>query len=297
MSDILSSENFGDKIYNRFPPIYQEDDVKENFALKRYIQSLADGGFKYSIDEINGLLDLVNPDKTDEKVLPILFKQYGLEVFNGIPANYLRYLLPRLGKAWSKKGSLSVIEFISSSLSGIKTRTDVRYDKDGNPLITVTFEMDYSMGDYFPDVEQFNRLLKNFIPFYCDMVIHYMYMYHEIARLKGKDTETLKITDTKEENGVIPSHSMTKYVAQLNLNDKQLNDDFELNEVESTTDETDYYEDTITYGITESASFGRSLGVALTNNFSHTLNNNFGTNTTNCYDVIIENGERRIAFC
>ena len=77
MSNILNSEYFGLKIYNRFPPKYREDDVGQNFALKRYLQALSDGGFKYSIDEINGIADLKDPDKVDSKVLPILFKQIG----------------------------------------------------------------------------------------------------------------------------------------------------------------------------------------------------------------------------
>ena len=117
MSNILDSEDFGLKLYNRFPPKYREDDISQNYALKRYLQSLADGGFKYAIDEINGIIDLIDPNKVNTEIFPILFSQYGLEIFKGIPENYLRYLLPKLGEAWSKKGSLSVIEFISSSIT------------------------------------------------------------------------------------------------------------------------------------------------------------------------------------
>ena len=45
MSNILNSEDFGLKIYNRFPPKYREDDVGQKLALKRYLQALSDGGF------------------------------------------------------------------------------------------------------------------------------------------------------------------------------------------------------------------------------------------------------------
>ena len=121
MSNILNSEDFGLKIYNRFPPKYREDDVGQKYALKRYIESASEGGFKHAIDDVNGITNLIDPDKVSSTVLPTLFQQYGLEIFNGIPEEYLRYLLPKLGEAWSKKGSLSVIEFITSSLSGIKT--------------------------------------------------------------------------------------------------------------------------------------------------------------------------------
>ena len=47
---LLSSEDFGLKIYERFPPAYREIDEHFNLALKRYLQSLSDGGFKYSIE-------------------------------------------------------------------------------------------------------------------------------------------------------------------------------------------------------------------------------------------------------
>ena len=177
MSNILNSEDFGLKIYNRFPPKYREDDAKENFALRNYLQVLSEGGFKYSIDEINGILNLIDPNNVDSKVLPMLFKQQGLEIFNGIPEQYLRYLLPKLGEAWSKKGSLSVLEFITSSLSGVKTSTEVIYEEGKeDPFVAVRLEMDYNIGDYFPEAEHFNRLLKNFVPFYCDVILLYSYL-------------------------------------------------------------------------------------------------------------------------
>lgn len=205
MSNILSSKDFGLKIYNRFPPKYREDDVSQKYALKRFLESLSDGGFKYAIDDINGILNLIDPDKVNAKILPILFKQYGLEIFNGIPEEYLRYLLPRLGEVWSKKGSLSAVEYVTASISGIKTITEVDYDENGNPLIDVKLEMDYNIGSYVPDTEQFNRLLKNFMPFYCDFTLVYSYMFYESQILWSKDLETMDITETKDETSRLQS--------------------------------------------------------------------------------------------
>lgn len=206
MSNILNSDDFGLKLYNRFPPKYREDDVAQGFALKRYLQALSDGGFKYSIDEINGITHLIDPDKIDAKVLPVLFKQYGLDIFNGIPEEYLRYLLPRLGEAWSKKGSLSVVEFITSSLSGTKTTTEVSYDNENNPTITVILEMDYNIGDYFPEAEQFNRLLRSFVPFYCDLNLLYSYVFFEVQTLTERiEKEHLVINDKIIDSGKVSS--------------------------------------------------------------------------------------------
>lgn len=193
MSNIFNSDDFGLKIYNRFPPKYREDDVGQNFALKRFIEAMSEGGFKHSIDEINGIINLIDPDKVDSEVFPLLFKQYGFDIFNGLPVEYLRYLLPRLGETWSKKGSLSVIDLITSSISGIKSSSDVDYDEHENPTINVRFEMDYSTGMYFPETGQFARLLEKFIPFYCDINVLYSYMFYDSSVLVGKDNSSMNI--------------------------------------------------------------------------------------------------------
>ena len=249
MSNILNSEDFGLKIYNRFPPKYREDDVGQNFALKRYLQALSDGGFKYSIDEINGIADLKDPDKVDSKVLPILFKQYGLDIFNGIPEEYLRYLLPKLGEAWTKKGSLRVIEFITSSITGVKTDTEVKFDSQENPLINVKFEMDYNLKGYFPESNQFMRLLENFVPFYCDLGLVYSYLFYENQILVGKDEEVFaNIHENKSEKGLLGLRKTPVYNSSSVLNEVVLGD-FLLNSTPVATigDEVDEYIDRIIY--------------------------------------------------
>ena len=73
MSNILNSEDFGLKIYNRFPPKYREDDVGQKLALKRYLQALSDGGFRYIIQDTNGLLDIKDPSRTSLGILLNLY--------------------------------------------------------------------------------------------------------------------------------------------------------------------------------------------------------------------------------
>lgn len=318
MSNILSSDDFGLKIYNKFPPKYREDDIGQNFALKRYLESLADGGFKYSIDEINGITDLIDPEKVDAKVLPILLKQYGLEVFNGIPENYLRYLLPKVGEAFSKKGSLSVVEFISSSISGIKTSTEIAYDSNDNPIIDVILEMDYNIGDYFPDVEQFKRLLKSFMPFYCDMLLVYSYLFYESTVLTAKDVDHfMNITDTKLEDGYLQGTVILKDSASFSLSETsslQCDEEYIDSSIITSSDEVirlkngdnsiiefkipyeesasvqetlETLEDNVTETLQESVGFDQSgEQYSLTNNDRSLLNSSFCTNAINYYDII-----------
>lgn len=294
MSKILDSNNFGLKIYNRFPLKYREDDIKENFALKRYLEALSDGGYKHTIEEINGITYLIDPDKVQADVLPILFKQYGLEVFNGVPENYLRYLLPRLGEAWSKKGSLSVAEFITSSLSGIKTTTNVTYDSSDNPIIDVKLEMDYNIGDYFPDVEQFKRLLSNFTPFYSDVNLIYSYMFYEDKVLNGKLSDKMIIKDHSEDSRLFRTllgwkEENTAVLGKATLG-KLL-----LNSSEGCADDNKDY---IVSKISESSkmSYYGSDENAVINDETYLLNEDLITNGLSTYDLITTNGITEIVY-
>lgn len=281
MPNTLKSEDFGLKIYNRFPFKYREDDEKQNFALKRYIQSLADGGFKYCIDEINGITSLIDPDNADPKVLPILFRQYGLEIFNGIPENYLRYLLPKLGEIYSKKGSIDVVEFITTSLSGIKTSTEVTYvkrDENGNiisedldnPNIDIKLEMDYNNDNYFPDSEQLERLLSNFVPFYCDLRLIYSYMFHEEEVLTLKEIyENFNIKDSTNESGTLS-------ITDIDLIQKEV------------------LSDTISE---DNQPIWNLDDNSLTNNLSYVLNSSFTTNGLNNYDIVTNiDGSKEVRY-
>ena len=289
MSNILNSEDFGLKIYNRFPPKYREDDTLYNYSLKRYLQALSDGGFKYSIDEINGITSLIDPDNVDSKVLPILFQQYGLDIFNGIPEEYLRYLVPKLGEAWSKKGSLSVVEFITSSLSGIKTSTDVYYDENNNPIIDVKLEMDYNMGDYFPEAEQFTRLLNNFVPFYCDINMVYSYLFYESQILVGKEKvlETLFLFPELE-SASIGLHIKSETSAVLGEALMGVS-------VLGTSLDVDTNEDLVVEKRVDSGSLLIPIDTS-TNRSYNVLNSSFFTNGLYCYDLVTVGGTTEIVF-
>ena len=227
----LNPDEFGLKLYNRFPPSYRLVDVDNQYALKRYLQATADGGFKYVIEEQNGILDLVDPQKSPLEVVYLLYEQYGLPLFHGIPEEFLRAFLPELGVAWSKKGSLDAIEYIVSSLSGIKTTTEITYDEFGNPTVTVRLEMDFSASEYFPNTEQFNRILENFIPFYCDALLVYSYVYTEEGNIHGTDDTLDRLFMTEPEEGRIPYGIHYWYKPLTDNPGVRTNDNFILNNV------------------------------------------------------------------
>lgn len=313
MSKKLSSDDFGLKLYNRFPPSYRADDVGQNYALRRYLETAADGGFKYIIDEQNGILDLIDPQTAPIEVIHLLYQQYGLDLFHGIPEEFLRAFLPNLGTAWSKKGSLDVVSFIVSSLSGIKTSTTITYDAYGNviPIVEVKFEMNYNLSNYFPEPKQFYRILEKFIPFYCDAFLIYSYIYVEVGDLHGDDSQiTADIVDKKEDLGCISygihigqapllnvdgfllNHNFilngeTSYgvIPEHQLNsDRGLNVDFVLNGADTYLEQydTDSCEDIIIYSPLRETGFilnsNHSGGFELLNTFERKLNYNFVLN-------------------
>lgn len=294
MSSILNSENFGQKIYDKFPLKYREDDIGQDFALKRYLQSLSDGGFKHSIDEINGITTLIDPEKADAKVLPILFKQYGLDIFNGIPENYLRYLLPRLGEAWSKKGSTSVVEFITSSLSGIKTTTEVEYDDKENPIVNVRLEMDYNIGDYFPDAEQFIRLLQNFVPFYSDVRLLYSYLFYESEVLGSKDELLDKVILSVDEENV-SLYRRGPYLGDANSTSVLGHAIFGISPFGKSYEEADSFSDNIIDKKPETIVLNNPVD-SYTNRLDSTLSGGLYTNAMYHYDVIKVGGKSSIVY-
>lgn len=291
MSSIFNGDDFGLKIYNRFPPKYREDDVGQNYALKRYLQSLSDGGFKYAIDEISGLTSIIDYSTVDAKVLPILFKQYGLEVFNGIPEEYLRYLLPRLGEAWSKKGSLSAIDFISSSIAGVKTSTEVTYDEQDNPNVAIRLEMDYTLGNYFPEVSQFLRLLENFVPFYCNLGILYSYFFQEQGYVKGVDTDhDIKVSDIHEES---TNFSLWSHINENSSVFGRAVLGFAVMGVRDIT--ADEVENNIVQEVQESTILTQPID-SFTNSGYNLLNGSFYTNAVYSYSVVTVGGNKEVLF-
>lgn len=265
-NSILNSEEFGQKIYDRFPIVYKSEDVKQNFTLKRYIQAIADGGFKPAIDEINGILELKDSNNTPLDVLMLLYEELGLELFNGIPELYLRYFFPQLADAWAKKGSLNAVKVVASALSGVKVSIEVHQSEEGmymsmlntnNVLnfdfvtnmysgnyVNVRLEMDYDVSEhYFPDTRQFERLLKNFLPFYLDCFIIYSYLFDDYSNINMKEKFTDLLREIKEEEHYLSSRKLIFYESLLNKMFFTLNSDFKLNTIDYIVPEPDVFED------------------------------------------------------
>lgn len=202
MSELLNSQNFGEKIYNKFPEVYRRDDQFNNYALKRYIETAGEG-FKCVIDEINGITDLKDSDKIPSKFLPELYSSHGLYIFNGIPELYLRNLVPILNPLFSRKGSMSVISYLCSVVSGVICTVSTEHFEENN-RVDVLIDMDSNTQINFPSIEQLRRILKEFIPFYCNTTLVFSYVFMDTITLTLRDInhKDIQMFEDEEQTGL-----------------------------------------------------------------------------------------------
>lgn len=259
MSTTLNGTKFGERLYDTLPHLYHSEDEMVDFALKRYLQVLADGGYAYVIDELNGILDLNDPTKTPAEVLPVLFEQYGLPIFNGIPEAYLRKLLPILRDLYARKGATTVIEYLTSIISDVKSEVIISPDFKENYHIDIRLEMDYDQQGArdLPDREQLLRIIKEFLPFFIEVTFIFSYLFYELAKIQAKEFSHDYITEIRSEHTRLPSKKGTSMFPTLNNFDLGLNDSIYLNETYYYSEEVDEFWDKISYILQETGNLDR----------------------------------------
>lgn len=274
MSTTLNGTKFGERLYDTLPHLYHSEDEMVDFALKRFLQALADGGYAYVIDELNGILDLNDPTKTPAEVLPVLFEQYGLPIFNGIPEAYLRKLLPILRDLYARKGATTVIEYLTSIISDVKSEVIISPDFKENYHIDIRLEMDYDQQGArdLPDREQLLRIIKEFLPFFIEVTFIFSYLFYELAKIQAKELSHDYVTEIRSDHARLPSKKGTSMFPTLNNFDLGLNDSIYLNETYYYSEEVDEFWDKISYILQETGNLDREKSNQY---LRHTLNNPF----------------------
>lgn len=200
MSNVLNPDTFGEKLYNRLPALYRTEDSNNNLALKRYLESLSEGGFAKLINEMNGLLNIVDPEKTPHKVLKYLFGQYGVTMFQGVDEKLLRKLLQIISDILARKGSKSTIYYIASILTGCECVINYTIE-DGIYLLKISFEVeDESQLLSDTDKSFLESILKDYVPFYWDIIFDsYIGYNNEIGSIRIDTEYFTSIYDVKGE--------------------------------------------------------------------------------------------------
>lgn len=259
MSKVMDSKTFSEKLYNTLPVMYHNADSMVDYALKRYLQVLSDGGYSFVVDELNGILNLNDPERTPSEVLGVLFEQYGLPLFNGIPEVYLRKLLPILGDLYARKGATTVIEYLTSIISDVKTDIVISPDFLNDYHVDLRLEMDYDQTGArdLPDREQLLRIIKEFLPFFIEVTIIFVYLFYETAKLQARESLEDFVTEVRSEHSRLLSGNKEGLFPTLNNFDLGLNKSIYLNESYYYDVEVDKFWDKIKYILQETGNLDR----------------------------------------
>ena len=255
----MDSKTFSEKLYNTLPVMYHNADSMVDYALKRYLQVLSDGGYSFVVDELNGILNLNDPERTPSEVLGVLFEQYGLPLFNGIPEVYLRKLLPILGDLYARKGATTVIEYLTSIISDVKTDIVISPDFLNDYHVDLRLEMDYDQTGArdLPDREQLLRIIKEFLPFFIEVTIIFVYLFYETAKLQARERLEDSVTEVRSEHSRLLSGNKEGLFPTLNNFDLGLNKSIYLNESYYYDVEVDKFWDKIKYILQETGNLDR----------------------------------------
>ena len=124
-------EKLLDLLYNRkLPQIYREEDSKIGLPLKRYLESLVEGGYKGAVEDIEGILTLFDPQHIPESLFPFLCESFGLEYFPDIDLTYQRKFLLNLGELIKRRGTFSSVHYMIRALTGLESELS----REGNTL-------------------------------------------------------------------------------------------------------------------------------------------------------------------
>ena len=194
---MIDSNNFLNFLYGKLPGVYKEEDEKIGLPLYRYLQALCLGGFSKVISDSNNFLDLVDPQKCPDYMLPYLYESFGLEYYKDIPIEYHRKFLSNVGLLLKRRGTPSSIRYLISTITGFEV--DLSYRREYNEeeereervleitLIVDSVEKAANAQVAVGVIEQF---IKTQLPFYIipkvivsTAEVYYEYNYYTVVKM------------------------------------------------------------------------------------------------------------------
>lgn len=230
--------NFAEHLYERLPEIYRREDARKdvNFTLRRYLEALDEGGIQLVFSELLALYDILDVDKCPSEVLPLLGRMLGYNYIEEVDAETQRKIIANLTELYKRKGTKSVINFITREFTqfetqvielqyrifktwspnpkGIPKSSYVEPRTLGNKVTYDTCKLYSREGMYnhqgiivicdakASQVELLNRLLKEFLPVYCNLYLKIqteIERYVESCTITGSDADTsTKVIDIEQ---------------------------------------------------------------------------------------------------
>lgn len=155
----------------RLPQVYREADIDTQYCLKRFLQSMIEGGFAETISLADGITDLTDPLKCPDIYFPILFESFGYKYSSDIPIIYQRKILQNHGELFQKRGSVEYIYVLTRILTGFDCAVDIER-VDGVRVLSISMFVDNSVTS--TEKQHYVNLVKKYViegytPFYLDI--------------------------------------------------------------------------------------------------------------------------------
>lgn len=280
--------DFGNYLYNRLPELYRREDAKDgiDFALKRYLDVLDKGGLQLLFGELLTLYDLFDVDTCPKEVLPLISRLLGYNFIDEVDEFMQRKIVSNLVEIYKRKGTKSVIDFITREFTHFDTKvveTQFRIFKTWSPkpkgIPSSVYVEPRTLGRHSPDldtcflfseegiynyhgiiiscdakasqVELLNRLLREFLPVYCNLYIQLrkeVETYSDTLQLQGND-QVHKLT-TKDIEDKILTKVANNVKVKYNVETENVKSTVESEDQLQATDKID--EDSIKVAINDS---------------------------------------------
>lgn len=167
----ITSESLLNLLYGRkLPQVYREYDSTVKLTLKRYLDSLIEGGFCGSIEDIERVMLLIDPENIPEKFFPYLCESFGLEYFPDIDVSYQRKFLMNIGEFTKRRGTFFSVRYMIRALTGLEAELYLEGNTLNITLLSKTLEQMNSMEI---SVGIIRNYIQTQIPYYITPNITY----------------------------------------------------------------------------------------------------------------------------
>lgn len=106
--------------YRCLPQIYRDKDSELGMPLFRYLSSIILYGYRDSIEDIEGIITIIDPENCPEEYFPLLYSCFGLDYYPDVGVIYHRKILMNYGELRRRRGTYSCVRFLVKVLTGLE---------------------------------------------------------------------------------------------------------------------------------------------------------------------------------
>jgi len=174
------SDKFQEYLYSRYPSVYRIYD--EDLLLQRFTYALTDPAIPL-IKKLEMMHDVLDIGFCPDSVIPRMYNNFGALYDDELSTSRQRKILRNIVDLLKYKGTGSVIEYIVSELTGIRTTIQYSPDPDDRTHTTLRLDMDYDLYNENIPASKLREVLEEFLPFYMVMTIVYVYKFMDSASM------------------------------------------------------------------------------------------------------------------